>query len=69
MSDVQTAPTPPTPSVAPRRGVEELRPRIVATWDVWAVSKILDGALRFGVQQARAAQDEQQPETAEGEGR
>ena len=30
MSGVET---PPTPSAAPRRGIEELRPRILATWD------------------------------------
>jgi hypothetical protein len=29
MRHVPTAPTPPTPSVAPRRGIEELRPRIL----------------------------------------
>jgi hypothetical protein len=39
MSDVPTAPAPPTPSAAPRRGIEELRPRIVATWDVVDLAK------------------------------
>jgi hypothetical protein len=45
MSDVQTAPTPPTPSAAPRRGIEELRPRVL--WvedgvDLDRLRKILD---------------------------
>ena len=34
MIDYLTSTTPPAPSAAPRRGIEELRPRIVATWDV-----------------------------------
>ena len=39
MSGIQS---PPTPSVAPRRGIEELRPRIVATWDVVDLAVSLD---------------------------
>jgi hypothetical protein len=33
MIDHLATPTPPTPSAAPRRGIEELRPRIVAVVD------------------------------------
>jgi hypothetical protein len=45
MNSASTAPTPPTPSVAPRRGIEELRPRIL--WvedgvDLDRLRKILD---------------------------
>ena len=39
MNGAPTTPTPPTPLPGQMRGIEELRPRILATWDVVDLAK------------------------------